>query len=192
MGGRDDAKVATVGRQFAANRRCNRVPLMPTLEASTAVPLPPSRNTPQLVHIVPVPRLVPLTCAGRHHAVTTNGIATGVRCGASSVGTTGTTVINHDWCNYRHHTWHHYRNRMRCQWWCHHAWWSSMRRRNRQSRRVGVRSCSRGKRCVLGGDHPQLPPTIISSKAAKKGLSVTLFERLHALHGSQTGQMLIT
>lgn len=50
----------------------------------------------------------------------------------------------------------------------------------------------RGKRCVLGGDHLQLPPTIISNKAAKRGLSVTLFERLHALHGSQIGQMLVT
>jgi ATP-dependent RNA/DNA helicase IGHMBP2 len=49
----------------------------------------------------------------------------------------------------------------------------------------------RGKRCVLGGDHLQLPPTIISSAAAREGLSVTLFERLHALHGSTIGQMLV-
>ena len=50
----------------------------------------------------------------------------------------------------------------------------------------------RGNRCVLGGDHLQLPPTIISDKAAKRGLAVTLFERLHELHGSDIGQMLLT
>ena len=49
----------------------------------------------------------------------------------------------------------------------------------------------RGKRCVLGGDHLQLPPTIISDAASRKGLSVTLFERLHALHGSSVGHMLV-
>ena len=50
----------------------------------------------------------------------------------------------------------------------------------------------RGRRCVLGGDHLQLPPTILSEAAARKGLSVTLFERLHAMHGPTIGHMLVT
>eukprot|EP01125_Pyxidicula_operculata_P017334 TRINITY_DN606_c1_g2_i1.p1 TRINITY_DN606_c1_g2~~TRINITY_DN606_c1_g2_i1.p1 ORF type:complete len:942 (-),score=217.78 TRINITY_DN606_c1_g2_i1:198-3023(-) len=36
----------------------------------------------------------------------------------------------------------------------------------------------KGKRFVLAGDHLQLPPTIHSDNAAKKGLSTTLFERI--------------
>lgn len=32
------------------------------------------------------------------------------------------------------------------------------------------------------GDHLQLPPTVLSDKAATEGLSVTLFERLHRMH----------
>lgn len=34
------------------------------------------------------------------------------------------------------------------------------------------------KKCILAGDHLQLPPTIISDEAAKKGLEKTLMERL--------------
>ncbi|XP_065654259.1 DNA-binding protein SMUBP-2 isoform X2 [Hydra vulgaris] len=34
------------------------------------------------------------------------------------------------------------------------------------------------KRCILAGDHKQLPPTIISDEAAKDGLSTTLLERV--------------
>jgi ATP-dependent RNA/DNA helicase IGHMBP2 len=37
----------------------------------------------------------------------------------------------------------------------------------------------KGKRCVLAGDHKQLPPTI-KSREAEKELSVTLFDRLMA------------
>jgi hypothetical protein len=36
----------------------------------------------------------------------------------------------------------------------------------------------------LPGDHLQLPPTVLSDEAARKGLSVTLFERLQALWGN--------
>ncbi len=36
-------------------------------------------------------------------------------------------------------------------------------------------------KCVLAGDHFQLPPTILSEKAARQGLEVTLFERLHKI-----------
>ena len=37
---------------------------------------------------------------------------------------------------------------------------------------------SRGDRVVLGGDHCQLPPTIVSDEAARGGLGVSLMERL--------------
>lgn len=43
-------------------------------------------------------------------------------------------------------------------------------------------------KCVLAGDHLQLPPTIISQKAAKAGLSLTLMERLLASHDAH-GEM---
>jgi len=36
----------------------------------------------------------------------------------------------------------------------------------------------RAERVVLAGDHQQLPPTIKSQKAAREGLSVTLFEKI--------------
>ncbi|KAI8782193.1 DNA-binding protein SMUBP-2 [Biomphalaria glabrata] len=35
-----------------------------------------------------------------------------------------------------------------------------------------------GKRCVLAGDHLQLPPTILSREAEAEGLKITLMERL--------------
>uniref|UniRef100_A0A914XNP2 DNA-binding protein SMUBP-2 n=1 Tax=Plectus sambesii TaxID=2011161 RepID=A0A914XNP2_9BILA len=35
-----------------------------------------------------------------------------------------------------------------------------------------------GRRCVLAGDHCQLPPTIISEEAAREGLSISLMDRL--------------
>jgi superfamily I DNA and/or RNA helicase len=38
----------------------------------------------------------------------------------------------------------------------------------------------RAPRVVLAGDHKQLPPTVVSEQAAKGGLAVSLFERLHA------------
>ena len=47
-------------------------------------------------------------------------------------------------------------------------------------------------RCVLAGDHLQLPPTIISSKAAKQGLEVTIMHRLLDLLGDKVVRMLTT
>lgn len=50
----------------------------------------------------------------------------------------------------------------------------------------------KGKRAVLCGDHLQLPPTIISTEAERKGLGVTLFERLHKKFGEKIATMLTT
>jgi len=36
----------------------------------------------------------------------------------------------------------------------------------------------KGRRCVLAGDHCQLPPTIMSEEAARRGLAVTLMDRI--------------
>jgi len=36
----------------------------------------------------------------------------------------------------------------------------------------------KGKKCVLAGDHCQLPPTVKSKQAVQGGLAVTLFERI--------------
>ena len=41
----------------------------------------------------------------------------------------------------------------------------------------------RANRVILAGDHCQLPPTVVSPDAAEEGLSVSLMERLVALHG---------
>lgn len=46
------------------------------------------------------------------------------------------------------------------------------------------------KRCVLVGDHFQLPPTIISGKAAKDGLETTLLERIVQGLGENVVKML--
>ncbi|XP_009074723.1 PREDICTED: DNA-binding protein SMUBP-2, partial [Acanthisitta chloris] len=40
-------------------------------------------------------------------------------------------------------------------------------------------------KCILAGDHKQLPPTIISHKAAAAGLSLSLMERLAGHYGAQ-------
>ncbi|KAK2176747.1 hypothetical protein NP493_643g04012 [Ridgeia piscesae] len=45
-------------------------------------------------------------------------------------------------------------------------------------------------RCILAGDHNQLPPTIISNKAAKEGLAVTLMERVLKLYKDKVMRML--
>ncbi|NXN16591.1 SMBP2 protein, partial [Indicator maculatus] len=45
-------------------------------------------------------------------------------------------------------------------------------------------------KCILAGDHKQLPPTIISHKAAAEGLSVSLLERQAARWGPQAVRML--
>ncbi|KAG6771306.1 hypothetical protein POTOM_022654 [Populus tomentosa] len=47
-----------------------------------------------------------------------------------------------------------------------------------------------GSRCILAGDHLQLPPTIQSVEAEKKGLGRTLFERLTDLYGDEVTSML--
>ncbi|XP_047264355.1 DNA-binding protein SMUBP-2 isoform X10 [Capsicum annuum] len=48
----------------------------------------------------------------------------------------------------------------------------------------------KGSRCILAGDHLQLPPTIQSVEAEKKGLGKTLFERLADLYGDEIMSML--
>ncbi|KAG6769225.1 hypothetical protein POTOM_024842 [Populus tomentosa] len=48
----------------------------------------------------------------------------------------------------------------------------------------------KGSRCILAGDHLQLPPTIQSVEAEKKGLGRTLFERLTDLYGDEVTSML--
>ncbi|XP_074649779.1 DNA-binding protein SMUBP-2-like [Tubulanus polymorphus] len=47
-------------------------------------------------------------------------------------------------------------------------------------------------RCVLAGDHQQLPPTIISNQAAKEGLAITLMERTLELYENRVMRMLTT
>ncbi|KAL5538142.1 hypothetical protein UlMin_022594 [Ulmus minor] len=48
----------------------------------------------------------------------------------------------------------------------------------------------KGSRCILAGDHLQLPPTIQSAEAEKKGLGRTLFERLADMYGNEVMSML--
>ncbi|XP_077177382.1 DNA-binding protein SMUBP-2 isoform X3 [Paroedura picta] len=48
----------------------------------------------------------------------------------------------------------------------------------------------RARKCVLAGDHKQLPPTVISYKAAAKGLSLSLMERLIQKYGDRVVKML--
>jgi predicted DNA helicase len=48
----------------------------------------------------------------------------------------------------------------------------------------------KGKKTVLAGDHLQLPPTVISDEAQAKGLSDTLFQRLHDMYGDLVARML--
>ncbi|XP_073429997.1 DNA-binding protein SMUBP-2 isoform X2 [Dendrobates tinctorius] len=48
----------------------------------------------------------------------------------------------------------------------------------------------RAKKCILAGDHKQLPPTIISHQAAAKGLSLSLMERVIEMYGDRVVKML--
>ncbi|XP_066385310.1 uncharacterized protein [Miscanthus floridulus] len=48
----------------------------------------------------------------------------------------------------------------------------------------------KGPRCILSGDHLQLPPTIQSVEAEKKGMGKTLFERLTEAYGEEITSML--
>ncbi|XP_033095594.1 DNA-binding protein SMUBP-2-like [Anneissia japonica] len=45
-------------------------------------------------------------------------------------------------------------------------------------------------KCILAGDHQQLPATIKSNKAAKEGLAISLMERVLDLHGDSVMRML--
>uniref|UniRef100_A0A8B9G5Q2 DNA-binding protein SMUBP-2 n=1 Tax=Amazona collaria TaxID=241587 RepID=A0A8B9G5Q2_9PSIT len=45
-------------------------------------------------------------------------------------------------------------------------------------------------KCILAGDHKQLPPTIISHKAAAEGLALSLMERLIGRYGQKVVKML--
>ncbi|GFO34359.1 DNA-binding protein smubp-2 [Plakobranchus ocellatus] len=49
----------------------------------------------------------------------------------------------------------------------------------------------RGQKCVLAGDHLQLPPTIMSREAANAGLELTLMERLLATLAEEKGQDIV-
>ncbi|XP_035827063.1 DNA-binding protein SMUBP-2 isoform X2 [Aplysia californica] len=49
-------------------------------------------------------------------------------------------------------------------------------------------SLLRAPRCVLAGDHLQLPPTILSKEAAKEGLELTLMERLLKMLSEEKGR----
>ncbi|XP_011383089.1 DNA-binding protein SMUBP-2 isoform X3 [Pteropus vampyrus] len=42
----------------------------------------------------------------------------------------------------------------------------------------------KARKCILAGDHKQLPPTTVSHKAALAGLSLSLMERLAEAHGA--------
>lgn len=48
----------------------------------------------------------------------------------------------------------------------------------------------KASKCILAGDHKQLPPTIVSHKAALAGLSRSLMERLAEKYGSAVVRML--
>ena len=50
----------------------------------------------------------------------------------------------------------------------------------------------RAGKLLLAGDHCQLPPTIVSPEAARRGLAVSLMERQVALHGEAAVRMLCT
>ncbi|TYZ66700.1 hypothetical protein PybrP1_000791 [[Pythium] brassicae (nom. inval.)] len=50
----------------------------------------------------------------------------------------------------------------------------------------------KAKRCVLAGDHKQLPPTIKSKAAAADGLELTLFDRVTRLAGTQSVVKMLT
>ncbi|PWA30451.1 hypothetical protein CCH79_00015310 [Gambusia affinis] len=48
----------------------------------------------------------------------------------------------------------------------------------------------KARKCILAGDYKQLPPTIKSQKAAAKGLSLSLMERLIQMYGDSVVRML--
>uniref|UniRef100_G3TPH3 Immunoglobulin mu DNA binding protein 2 n=1 Tax=Loxodonta africana TaxID=9785 RepID=G3TPH3_LOXAF len=48
----------------------------------------------------------------------------------------------------------------------------------------------KARKCILAGDHKQLPPTVISHKAGLAGLSLSLMERLAEQHGERAVRLL--
>ncbi|XP_049748683.1 DNA-binding protein SMUBP-2 isoform X1 [Elephas maximus indicus] len=48
----------------------------------------------------------------------------------------------------------------------------------------------KARKCILAGDHKQLPPTVISHKAGLAGLSLSLMERLVEQHGERAVRLL--
>ena len=48
----------------------------------------------------------------------------------------------------------------------------------------------KAERFIMAGDHKQLPPTVLSEEAAKKGLRKSMFERLLEMHGDKVRAML--
>ena len=50
----------------------------------------------------------------------------------------------------------------------------------------------RSEKLILAGDHCQLPPTVLSKKAANEGFAISLMERQIALHGKPVTKMLDT
>ncbi|GFQ81442.1 DNA-binding protein SMUBP-2, partial [Trichonephila clavata] len=48
------------------------------------------------------------------------------------------------------------------------------------------------QKCILAGDHHQLPPTILSKKAADAGLNVSMMQRLLNVHGDGIKKLLST
>lgn len=48
----------------------------------------------------------------------------------------------------------------------------------------------RSNKLVLAGDHCQLPPTVVSTEAAERGLAVSLMERVVGLFGSRVSRLL--
>lgn len=54
---------------------------------------------------------------------------------------------------------------------------------------IPIRRC---ERLVLAGDHRQLPPTVVSPRAAEEGLATSMMERLDALYGDAvTGRLTV-
>ncbi|XP_006861112.1 PREDICTED: DNA-binding protein SMUBP-2 [Chrysochloris asiatica] len=49
----------------------------------------------------------------------------------------------------------------------------------------------KARKCILAGDHKQLPPTVVSHKAAQAGLSLSLMERLTERHSGQVRMLTV-
>ncbi|XP_075401359.1 DNA-binding protein SMUBP-2 [Tenrec ecaudatus] len=49
----------------------------------------------------------------------------------------------------------------------------------------------KARKCILAGDHKQLPPTVVSHEAAEAGLSLSLMERLAERHAAQVRMLTV-